>query len=190
MSGLIKCGTSNPVMMLDEIDKIGGMNHNGDPSSALLEVLDPEQNSHFHDNYVDVDYDLSKVLFIATANDVSKISQPLLDRMELIEISGYTEEEKIHIATKHLLGKAAVANGFKKRDFNIHGSVVKEIIQGYTRESGVRQLEKTLSKMIRRQAYRHEMEYYSLIRTFRKPDVKELLGEPKYSKDMYEGNDF
>ena len=190
LSGLTKCGSSNPVMMLDEIDKIGGMTLHGDPSSALLEVLDPEQNCHFHDNYLDVDYDLSKVLFIATANDVSLIAKPLLDRMELIEISGYTEEEKVNIAIKHLMPKVSEANGFKRRDFTLNSTVAKEVIRNYTRESGVRQLEKSLAKLIRRQAYMKELGPGEIMSNFKKNDVKLLLGEPKYTNDIYEGNEF
>ncbi|MCF0204756.1 MAG: endopeptidase La [Muribaculaceae bacterium] len=190
LSGLTKCGSSNPVMMLDEIDKIGGMTLHGDPSSALLEVLDPEQNCHFHDNYLDVDYDLSKVLFIATANDVSLIAKPLLDRMELIEISGYTEEEKVNIAIKHLMPKVSEANGFKRRDFTLNSTVAKEVIRNYTRESGVRQLEKSLAKLIRRQAYMKELGQGEIMSNFKKNDVKLLLGEPKYTNDIYEGNEF
>ena len=190
LSGLTKCGSSNPVMMLDEIDKIGGMTLHGDPSSALLEVLDPEQNCHFHDNYLDVDYDLSKVLFIATANDVSLIAKPLLDRMELIEISGYTEEEKVNIAIKHLMPKVSEANGFKRRDFTLNSTVAKEVIRNYTRESGVRQLEKSLAKLIRRQAYMKELGQGEIMSNFKKNDVKFLLGEPKYTNDIYEGNEF
>ena len=190
LSGLTKCGSSNPVMMLDEIDKIGGMTLHGDPSSALLEVLDPEQNCHFHDNYLDVDYDLSKVLFIATANDVSLIAKPLLDRMELIEISGYTEEEKVNIAIKHLMPKVSEANGFKRRDFTLNSTVAKEVIRNYTRESGVRQLEKSLAKLIRRQAYMKELGLGEIMSNFKKNDVKLLLGEPKYTNDIYEGNEF
>ena len=190
LSGLTKCGSSNPVMMLDEIDKIGGMTLHGDPSSALLEVLDPEQNCHFHDNYLDVDYDLSKVLFIATANDVSLIAKPLLDRMELIEISGYTEEEKGNSAIKHLMPKVSEANGFKRRDFTLNSTVAKEVIRNYTRESGVRQLEKSLAKLIRRQAYMKELGQGEIMSNFKKNDVKLLLGEPKYTNDIYEGNEF
>ena len=135
--GLIKSKSSNPVFVLDEIDKLG-QDFKGDPSSALLEVLAPEQNSHFHDNYIDVDYDLSNVLFIATANSLSTISQPLLDRMEIIEINGYIQEEKVEIARKHLLPKLLKENGFAKNEVAFAKPALMSIVENYTRESGVR----------------------------------------------------
>lgn len=133
INALKKCGTSDPVMVLDEIDKIGA-DYKGDPAQALLEVLDPEQNCKFHDNYIDQDYDLSKVLFIATANTLSTISSPLLDRMELIEIGGYVENEKIRIAQKHLVGKSLVEHGFASDEISFTEDALKEIIGSYTRK--------------------------------------------------------
>ena len=143
-----KVGTSNPVIVLDEIDKISTSGH-GDPSSALLEVLDPEQNSTFHDNFLDVDYDLSKVLFIATANNLATIQPALLDRMEIIDISGYTIEEKVEIANKYLLPKQILEHGLTKKDISISKKELEFIIQAYTRESGVRGLERKISKIVR-----------------------------------------
>ena len=141
IKNLIKAGSSNPVFILDEIDKVSA-DRQGDPSSALLEVLDPEQNTAFHDNFLDVDYDLSKVMFIATANNLNTIPGPLLDRMELIEVSGYITEEKVEIARKHLVPKELEANGMKKTDIKIPKDTLEAIIESYTRESGVRELEK------------------------------------------------
>lgn len=138
-----RAGSSNPVLLLDEIDKTGS-DFKGDPSAALLEVLDPEQNCRFHDNYVDVDYDLSKVLFIATANTLSTLSQPLLDRMEIIDISGYLLEEKVEIARRHLIPRAAAENGFNNGEITFDKDAIVSLIENYTSESGVRQLEKKL----------------------------------------------
>ena len=154
-----KAGSSNPVFILDEIDKVSSNNYNGDPSSALLEVLDPEQNSTFHDNYLDVDYDLSKVFFIATANDISTIPRPLLDRMELIEVPGYVTEEKIEIAKRHLVPREVKNNGLDKTEAKIKFSkqALENIIENYTRESGVRQLEKQIDKALRKEALRIAM---------------------------------
>ena len=140
IKSLIKAGASNPVFILDEIDKVSA-DRQGDPSSALLEVLDPEQNTTFHDNFLDVDYDLSKVMFIATANNLNTIPGPLLDRMELIEVSGYITEEKIEIARRHLVPKELEANGMKKNDIKIPKNTLEAIIENYTRESGVRELD-------------------------------------------------
>ena len=140
IKSLVKAGSSNPVFILDEIDKVSA-DRQGDPSSALLEVLDPEQNTTFHDNFLDVDYDLSKVMFIATANNLNTIPGPLLDRMELIEVSGYITEEKIEIARRHLVPKELEANGMKKSDIKIPKNTLEAIIESYTRESGVRELE-------------------------------------------------
>jgi len=151
IKSLIKAGSSNPVFILDEIDKVGA-DRQGDPSSALLEVLDPEQNNAFHDNFLDVDYDLSKVMFIATANNLNTIPQPLLDRMELIEVSGYITEEKIEIARKHLLPKEMEATGIDKHDLKIPKDTLEVIIESYTRESGVRELEKKIGKILRKVA--------------------------------------
>ena len=143
-----KAGSSNPVFILDEIDKVSANNHQGDPASALLEVLDPEQNNTFHDNYLDVDYDLSKVLFIAPANDISSIPRPLLDRMELIEVGGYITEEKIEIAKRHLIPKELENTGLDKftPKVSFNKAAIEGIIEHYTRESGVRQLKKQINK--------------------------------------------
>src|SRR6185369_11444158 len=140
--------TSNPVFVLDEVDKLGNDFH-GDPSSALLEVLDPEQNNTFYDNYVEVEYDLSNVLFIATANSLSRVQPALLDRLEIIEISGYTVEEKIQIAIKHLLAKQLEAHGLKKEHVKLAPKIIEYLIERYTRESGVRGLEKKIAALVR-----------------------------------------
>ena len=146
-----KSGTSNPVFVLDEIDKISSGSQ-GDPSSALLELLDPEQNSSFHDNFLEIGYDLSKVMFVATANNLSTMHPALLDRMELINVSGYTSEEKVSIANKFLIKKQLTEHGMNSSDFKISNKNIKEIISGYTRESGVRNLEKQIAKLIRNRA--------------------------------------
>ena len=188
IQALVKSETSNPVIVLDEIDKVG-QDYKGDPSSALLEVLDPEQNSKFHDNYLDVDYDLSKVLFIATANNLATISQPLLDRMELIEITGYITEEKVQIAKRHLLPKQLEENGFKRGEIKMSDDVFTAIIENYTRESGVRELEKKIGKVLRKIARlkAREDDYPTRITL---TNLKDYLGVPDYSRDKYEGNDF
>lgn len=183
-----KVGTSNPVFVLDEIDKVN-RDFKGDPSAALLEVLDPEQNVAFHDNYLDLDYDLSKVLFVATANSLSGISKPLLDRMELIEVSGYVAEEKVEIAQKHLIPKQMEAHGLNKKDLVFSKSVVRDLIESYTRESGVRELDRVIAKVIRKIAKKVAMEEpYKPTLTIK--DVRELLGVPRYSRDKYQGNDY
>lgn len=183
-----KAGASNPVFVLDEIDKIGN-DFRGDPASALLEVLDPEQNSSFHDNYLNIDYDLSKVLFIATANNVSAISQPLLDRMELIDISGYIMEEKVEIARKHLIPKQLENHGLKKEDIDIPKKTIEKIIEDYTRESGVRSLDKTLAKIMRKVALKVALkEDYS--KTLDVANLKDYLGANRFSRDEYQGNDY
>ncbi|MDE6792630.1 MAG: AAA family ATPase, partial [Muribaculaceae bacterium] len=151
LAALAKCGTGNPVFVLDEIDKIG-KDFKGDPSTALLEVLDPEQNSKFHDNYIDFDYDLSKIMFIATANSLSELSRPLLDRMEIIEIGGYIPEEKIEIAKRHLVPKSLKEHGFPDNEIIFSKEALRYIIDRYTRESGVRQLEKKIAKVLRKLA--------------------------------------
>jgi len=151
IQNLKKVGTSNPLFVLDEIDKVG-KDHQGDPGSALLEVLDPEQNGNFHDNYVDLDYDLSKVMFIATANHLGAIHPALRDRMEIIEVSGYSQEEKIQIAKRHLLPKQMENNGIKERQFKLAPGVLEAVIQDYTDESGVRGLEKRIGKLVRYRA--------------------------------------
>lgn len=183
-----KSGSSNPVFVLDEIDKIGS-DFKGDPSSALLEVLDPEQNSTFHDNYLNVDYDLSKVMFIATANNVSAISQPLLDRMELIDVSGYIIEEKVEIARKHLIPKQLENHGLAKDAIKIPTKTIEQIIVSYTRESGVRDLDKKIAKIMRKVALRvaSGMEYN---KTLDIADLRDYLGAIVYSKDAYQGNEY
>ncbi len=182
-----KCGANNPVVILDEIDKVSRSNH-GDPASALLEVLDPEQNTTFHDNYLDIEYDLSKVLFIATANNISDISSALRDRMEMIEVSGYLHEEKLQIAKKHLLPKQLKAHGVKANQLKMKDETLDYIISSYTRESGVRGLDKSLAKVVRNRAKQIGMEeqYKALIQT---SNIKDMLGVPRYLNEMYEGND-
>lgn len=188
IQNILKAGSSNPVFVLDEIDKIGS-DFRGDPSSALLEVLDPEQNSTFHDNYLNIDYDLSKVLFIATANNLSTISQPLLDRMELIDISGYILEEKIEIARRHLVPKQLEEHGLKKEDIDIPKKTIEKIIGNYTRESGVRSLDKRIAEVMRKVAMKvaTSAEYN---KTLEPDDLQEYLGATKYSKDGYQGNEY
>ena len=187
-----KAGAANPVFILDEIDKVTQMTHNGDPSSALLEVLDPEQNSAFHDNYLDIDFDLSKVLFIATANDLNTIPRPLLDRMEIIEVSGYITEEKIEIAKRHLIPRNLEATGLnviaEKPKFT--KSAIERIIEQYTRESGVRQLEKQINKALRKIAYRKAIEETDALTTVTADELEGLLGKPPFYRDIYQGNDY
>ncbi|MBR2230233.1 MAG: endopeptidase La [Prevotella sp.] len=203
-----KAGSSNPVFILDEIDKVTQMTHNGDPASALLEVLDPEQNNAFHDNYLDVDYDLSKVLFIATANNLSTIPRPLLDRMEVIEVSGYITEEKYEIAKRHLIPRELENTGLKTRSLKptFNKAAIEMIIERYTRESGVRQLEKQIDKALRKIAFKRQMEavqttppngtppnlggetnrYQKITPT----EIEDLLGKPPFYRDIYQGNDY
>ena len=187
-----KAGSSNPVFILDEIDKVTQHTINGDPASALLEVLDPEQNNAFHDNYLDVDYDLSKVLFIATANDLNTIPRPLLDRMEVIEVSGYITEEKIEIAKRHLVPRELENTGLDTLDEKpvFNKQAIEKIVEQYTRESGVRQLEKEINKAFRKMAFIKardgELPYTKIT-----PDkLQELLGKPPYYRDIYQGNDY
>ena len=183
-----KAGASNPVMVLDEIDKVGA-DYKGDPTSALLEVLDPEQNSSFHDNYLDVEYDLSRVLFIATANSLESIPRPLLDRMELIEVTGYSTEEKIEIATRHLIPKQRKEHGLKTIDLRFNKSILKQIIEGYTRESGVRSLERKLATICRKVVTRIATEQpYNT--TPSREDIITYLGQPRFSKDEWETNKY
>ncbi len=189
IKGISKAGSSNPVFILDEIDKLNQSNQ-GDPSSALLEVLDPEQNNAFHDNYLDVDYDLSKVMFIATANTLSTIPQPLLDRMELIEVSGYITEEKIEIARNYLVPKELEANGFKPKEIKFGKPALEKIIESYTRESGVRQLEKTISKVLRKIAFLYAREGVNEYPEVRVGDLEKFLGPEKFTRDRYQGNDY
>ena len=189
IKGLIKAGSSNPVFILDEIDKIGA-DRQGDPSSALLEVLDPEQNSTFHDNYLDVDYDLSKVMFIATANTLNTIPTPLLDRMELIEVSGYITEEKIEIARRHLVPKELETNGLKKNDIKLPKNTLEAIIESYTRESGVRELEKKIGKILRKSARQYATDGHFAKTDIKPGDLYDFLGAPEYTRDKYQGNDY
>lgn len=189
IKNLIKAGSSNPVFILDEIDKVSS-DRQGDPSSALLEVLDPEQNTTFRDNFLDVDYDLSKVMFIATANNLNTIPAPLLDRMELIEVTGYITEEKMEIARKHLVPKALEANGFKKDDVKFAKNTLEAIIESYTRESGVRELEKKINKVLRRLAKEYATQGYLLKKDIKPTDLREYLGMPEYTRDKYQGNDY
>ncbi|MBQ7162071.1 MAG: endopeptidase La [Bacteroidales bacterium] len=189
IKGLIKAGTSNPVFILDEIDKVSHDAH-GDPSFALLEVLDPEQNNTFHDNFVDIDYDLSKVLFIATANTLSTIPQPLLDRMELIDVSGYIAEEKIEIAHRHLLPREMENHGIAPGQLVIEKPVIRQIIDQYTRESGVRELDKKLAQICRRAAFKIASSKEPQTITLTGDTLREYLGVPRYSHERYEGNDF
>lgn len=191
VKNLIKAGSSNPVFVLDEIDKVSQATHNGDPSSALLEVLDPEQNTAFHDNFLDIDYDLSRVMFIATANDINTIPRPLLDRMELIEVGGYITEEKIEIAKRHLVPKEKEKNGLESfKDLKLNKSAIEYIIEHYTRESGVRSLEKQINKVFRKMAL-------EMARTEEEPQmtvttemVKQMLGKPLFNRDKYQGNEY
>lgn len=192
IKGFLKAGSSNPVFVLDEVDKLA-MDYKGDPSSALLEVLDPEQNNTFHDNYLDIDYDLSKALFIATANNVGDIPAPLRDRMEMIEVSGYILEEKVEIAMRHLVPKEIANHGLKKSQVKISRKTIAALIDGYTRESGVRQLEKTIASLLRKVARKVAdedavAEGGSPI-TIAPKDLKEYLGSPRFLSEQYEGND-
>lgn len=190
LKNLVKAGSDNPVFILDEIDKVGQGSNHGDPSSALLEVLDPEQNSTFHDNYLDIDYDLSKVMFIATANNLGEIPRPLLDRMELIEVSGYLTEEKTEIAKRHLVPKEKEANGIGNEKITINKAAIEKIIENYTRESGVRGLEKKISKIFRRLACQKASTGKFEITTVKPANLAELLGPIEYSRDHYQGNEY
>ena len=189
VKSLIKAEASNPVIILDEIDKLGS-DHRGDPSSAMLEVLDPEQNHTFHDNYLDVDYDLSKVMFIATANNLGTIPPALLDRMELIEVSGYITEEKVEIARKHLVPKELENNGLRKDYVKFSKQALEYIVENYTRESGVRELEKKINKVMRKIALEFARDGYELIHDIKPADVRRYLGAPEYSRDKYQGNEY
>ena len=193
MSGRIiqniqKAGSSNPVFILDEIDKVTN-DFKGDPASALLEVLDPEQNSAFHDNYLDIDYDLSKVMFIATANNLNTISQPLLDRMELIEVSGYILEEKVEIAARHLVLKQLEAHGLSKGKVKFPKKTLQVIIESYTRESGVRELDKKIAKVMRKLA-RKVASDEAIPAQIKPEDLHDYLGPVEYSRDKYQGNEY
>ncbi len=179
-----RCGSSNPVIILDEVDKLTVSNH-GDPSSALLEVLDPEQNTTFHDNYLDVEYDLSKVLFIATANNVQNINPALRDRMEMINIPGYLTEDKVFIALDHLLKKQREAHGIKEQEMQLNKEVVEQIITGYTREAGVRSLDKHIAKLARARAKEIAFEE-AFAPEYQPKQVEKVLGMPKFLKDEYD----
>jgi len=187
-----KAGSSNPVFILDEIDKVTQNTHNGDPASALLEVLDPEQNNAFHDNYLDVDYDLSKVLFIATANNLSTIPRPLLDRMEIIDVSGYITEEKIEISKRHLIPRELENNGLNVRGMKptFNKAAIEMIIERYTRESGVRQLEKQINKALRKIAFNRQMDETKDYKKITPSELEDLLGKPPFYRDIYQGNDY
>ncbi|WP_424494047.1 endopeptidase La [Salinimicrobium sp. GXAS 041] len=187
IQSLKKAGTSNPVFVLDEIDKLS-VGHSGDPSSALLEVLDPEQNSEFHDNFLEMGFDLSKVMFIATANNLSTIQAPLRDRMEMINVTGYTIEEKVEIAKQHLLPKQLKEHGLTKENLKIGKKQLEKIVEGYTRESGVRSLEKQLAKMVRYAAKNIAMEQEYNIKV-KDADILEVLGSPKLQREKYEDNE-
>ena len=189
IKGLAKAGSSNPVFILDEIDKISQMTNNGDPSSALLEVLDPEQNNAFHDNFLDVDFDLSHVMFIATANNIGTIPPPLLDRMELIEMSGYLTEEKVEIARRHLVRKQMEENGIHVR-INILKAALEKIIENYTRESGVRELDKKIGKICRKLALQLAEKGTLDYTNIGVKQIPELLGVEEYTRDRYQGNGY
>lgn len=188
IQSLQKAGTSNPVFILDEIDKVSN-DFRGDPASALLEVLDPEQNNTFHDNFLDIDYDLSKVMFIATANNLGTISQPLLDRMEIIEVSGYILEEKVEIAIRHLIPKEMENHGIEPGQLEIPKETIVKIVDSYTRESGVRELDKQITKVMRKVARKIAMkEKFDPV--IKAEYLCEYLGVERYSKDKYQGNDY
>ena len=187
IQNLKKAGTSNPVFVLDEIDKLG-QSHQGDPSSAMLEVLDPEQNTEFYDNYLEVGYDLSKVLFIATANNLGEIPWALRDRMEIINVTGYTIEEKIEIAKRHLLPKQVKEHGLTAKEIKVGKAQLEKIVEGYTRESGVRGLEKQIAKVVRfaAKSIALEEEYNT---TITNEDIETILGAPRLERDKYENNE-
>lgn len=183
-----KAGKTNPVLVLDEVDKIGA-DYKGDPAAALLEVLDPEQNFKFHDNYLDVDYDLSKVLFIATANTLSTVAQPLIDRMEVIELSGYINEEKMDIARKHLMRRISESLNIEPDAVKLSDEALSEVIETYTNESGVRQLEKQLSKICRKYVMA-KMKGDSFPEVVEPAHLRDILGLPVHNKDRWEDNQF
>jgi ATP-dependent Lon protease len=187
LQSLKKAGTSNPVFVLDEIDKLSSSNQ-GDPSSAMLEVLDPEQNSEFYDNFLEMGYDLSKVMFVATSNSLNTIQPALLDRMEIINVSGYTIEEKVQIGKKYLLPKQIKEHGMKPSDLKIAQPQLEKIVEGYTRESGVRGLEKQIAKMVRFAAKNIAMEETYAVKVSNDVIV-DVLGSPKLERDKYENND-
>jgi ATP-dependent Lon protease len=188
IQNLKKVKSSNPLFMLDEVDKVSGSNYTGDPQAALLEILDPEQNNAFHDNYLEVDFDLSKVMFIATANTLSSVHPALRDRMEIIDLSGYLLEEKIEIAKRHLIPKQLEEHGVKEKQLSFSKKVLEAIIEDYTREAGVRLMEKQIAKVIRSRAKYIAMDekYY---RNIEPEDLNEILGPPRYQKDRNITND-
>ena len=191
IKSLIKAESNNPVFILDEIDKVSQNNYNGDPQSALLEVLDPEQNNAFHDNFLDIDYDLSKVLFIATANSLNTIPRPLLDRMELIEVEGYLTEEKKEIARRHLIPKELDTFELPEgAQVKFTSASIEHLIEHYTRESGVRQLEKQIGKVFRKIAYAYAStnELPEWTKSIRPANIEEMLGKPLFTRDIYQGN--
>ena len=186
LQSIKKAGTSNPVFVLDEIDKLSS-SHQGDPSSAMLEVLDPEQNNEFYDNFLEMGYDLSKVMFIATCNNLNSIQPALLDRMEIIDMTGYTIEEKVEIAKRHLLPKQLKEHGLQSKHLKIAKPQMEKIVEGYTRESGVRGLEKQIAKMVRHAAKNIAMEETYNINVTNQ-DIIEVLGSPRLERDKYENN--
>ncbi len=183
LQNIRKTKTSNPVMILDEIDKLGN-DHRGDPSSALLEVLDPEQNNSFYDNYLELEYDLSKVLFIATANNIQNIQPALRDRLEIIDLSGYAVEEKVEIAKRHLLPKQKTAHGLDKIKLKLTDKVLEKIIESYTRESGVRELDRQLASIMRYHAKEVVMKN-EISATVSASEIEKILGSARYSNDIY-----
>lgn len=183
LQSLRKVKSSNPVMILDEIDKVGS-DFRGDPSSALLEVLDPEQNNSFYDNYLELEYDLSKVLFIATANNIQNIQPALRDRLEVIELGGYAVEEKLEIAKRHLVPKQKELHGLKTLEFRISDDVIKKVIQDYTRESGVRELDRHLAAIMRYEAKEFAMNE-KVVNLIHAKDIEKILGKSRFSSDMY-----
>ena len=187
LNGINRAGTSNPVIVLDEVDKLSS-DFKGDPSSALLEALDPEQNTAFHDNYLDIDYDLSNVMFITTANNIETIQPALRDRMEMINVSGYLAEEKLEIAKKYLVPKQLEEHGLAKGDLRIGNDTLTKIIEDYTRESGVRGLEKQIAKLARVSVRKMTLgdKYY---KTIKPSHLREYLGLPTNSHDMQKGNE-
>ncbi len=187
LQSIKKAGTSNPVFILDEIDKLGA-SHQGDPSSAMLEVLDPEQNNEFHDNFLELGYDLSKVMFIATANNLSTIQPALRDRMEIINVTGYTIEEKVEIGKRHLLPKQLKEHGLSSKDLKIGKRQLEKIVEGYTRESGVRGLEKQIAKMVRYAAKSIAIEESYNVK-ISNDDIEKVLGPARLERDKYENND-
>ena len=188
LNGINKAGTSNPVIVLDEIDKLSS-DFKGDPSSALLEALDPEQNGSFHDNYLDIDYDLSNVLFITTANSISPMQPALLDRMEIINVSGYLAEEKMEIAARHLIPKQIEAHGLTKGSVRFQKKALQQLIESYTRESGVRELDKKIAKVIRKLACKYA-EGEEIPAVIKEEDLATYLGTVEYTRDKYQGNDY